>query len=121
MVTGTLRDQIIFPDKISRVDDFELESLLEKVNLKYLLKSYDNPMNNELKWYKVLSLGEIQRLAIARLLYHKPKFAVLDEVTSALDTENESRIYHILLENKITFIRFFSFFLFVLFFNFFLI
>ena len=41
----------------------------------------------------VLSLGEQQRLAFARLLVNQPEFAVLDEATSALGMENEANLY----------------------------
>ena len=47
----------------------------------------------ELDWADVLSLGEQQRLAFARLLVNRPGFAVLDEATSALDRENEVHLY----------------------------
>ena len=47
----------------------------------------------ELDWGDVLSLGEQQRLAFARLLVNRPGYAVLDEATSALDLENEANLY----------------------------
>eukprot|EP01091_Cochliopodium_minus_P017626 TRINITY_DN6959_c0_g1_i1.p1 TRINITY_DN6959_c0_g1~~TRINITY_DN6959_c0_g1_i1.p1 ORF type:complete len:593 (-),score=93.51 TRINITY_DN6959_c0_g1_i1:104-1882(-) len=104
LTTGTLRDQLIYPHHESKMNDKALISILEKVNLKYLLDRYQNPMNNSLKWSKLLSLGECQRIAIARLLYHQPKFAILDEVTSALDSENERIMYQLLSEYKITYL-----------------
>jgi putative ATP-binding cassette transporter len=58
----------------------------------------------ELDWADILSLGEQQRLAFARLLINKPQFAVLDEATSALDMENESKIYNKLRELNIHYI-----------------
>ncbi len=47
----------------------------------------------ELDWANVLSLGEQQRLAFARLLLVHPPYAILDEATSALDLENEEQLY----------------------------
>jgi putative ATP-binding cassette transporter len=47
----------------------------------------------ELDWADVLSLGEQQRLAFARLLINRPGYAVLDEATSALDVGNEANLY----------------------------
>lgn len=50
----------------------------------------------------VLSLGEQQRLAFARLLVNRPSYAVLDEATSALDVANEANLYGRLQELGIT-------------------
>jgi putative ATP-binding cassette transporter len=51
-----------------------------------------------------LSLGEQQRLAFARLLLTKPRYAILDESTSALDVANERRLYQLLKETGTAFI-----------------
>jgi ABC-type molybdenum transport system ATPase subunit/photorepair protein PhrA len=47
----------------------------------------------ELHWVDVLSAGEQQRLAFARLLLNRPRYAFLDEATSAIDPENEELLY----------------------------
>ncbi|KAK3254892.1 hypothetical protein CYMTET_35909 [Cymbomonas tetramitiformis] len=64
-----------------------LEGALEAVGLGELVGALDS----EERWEEVLSGGEQQRLALARLLYHRPHFAALDEATSALDTAMEAR------------------------------
>jgi len=50
------------------------------------------------------SLGEKQRLAIARLIWHKPKFAILDECTSAVSTKTEEQLYWMLNAKGVTYI-----------------
>lgn len=52
----------------------------------------------------MLTPGEAQRLAIARVLYHKPVILFLDEATSQLDINNERIVYQLLQEYDVTFI-----------------
>ena len=54
------------------------------------------PLDTEADWAAQLSLGEQQRLAVARVLLARPSLALLDEATSALDLENEARLYKLL-------------------------
>ena len=74
-----------------------------EVDLPYLL---DRPgvLENEVNWEDELSLGEKQRLAIARLVFHKPRFAILDECTSAVSSRMEINLYDICERNNITYI-----------------
>ena len=78
-----------------------LKQTLEKVNLGYLLTRTDeirtgNPLESTGDWSSILSLGEQQRLAFARVLLAKPPVAILDEATSALDSKNEKQMYSLL-------------------------
>lgn len=66
----------------------DLRRVVEDVGLGYLL-SRCNSLDSVNEWSSVLSLGEQQRLAFARLLLSKPYLALLDEATSALDEANE--------------------------------
>ncbi|KAL0431949.1 UNVERIFIED_CONTAM: ABC transporter D family member 1 [Sesamum radiatum] len=90
---GTLRDQLIYPltadQEVEPLTESEMAELLKNVDLEYLLERY--PSEKEVNWGDELSLGEQQRLGMARLFYHKPKFAILDECTSAVTTDMEER------------------------------
>ncbi|XP_066356803.1 ABC transporter D family member 1-like [Miscanthus floridulus] len=90
---GTLCEQLIYPltadQEIEPLTYDGMVDLLKNVDLEYLLERY--PLDKEVNWGDELSLGEQQRLGMARLFYHKPKFAILDECTSAVTTDMEER------------------------------
>lgn len=56
------------------------------------------------RWENTLSLGEQQRLALARLFYHLPKFACLDECTDAVSVDAERDLYKTLFASGVTLI-----------------
>eukprot|EP01018_Ginkgo_biloba_P023891 Gb_35459 [translate_table: standard] len=66
----------------------ELIQVLKAVRLGHLMARC-NGLDSNVEWSSVLSLGEQQRLAFARLLLSRPELALLDESTSALDEANE--------------------------------
>ncbi|XP_014677132.1 PREDICTED: ATP-binding cassette sub-family D member 3-like [Priapulus caudatus] len=106
MTIGTLRDQIIYPDthedQLNKfISDKDLADLLEKVQLLYILDR-DEGWDAVQDWMDVLSGGEKQRIAMARLFYHKPQFAILDECTSAVSVDVESSMYQYCREVGIT-------------------
>lgn len=72
--------------------DADLLKYLEVVQLTYL-QLRDNGLNAIEDWIDVLSGGEKQRIAMARLFYHSPQFAILDECTSAVSVDVEGTMY----------------------------
>jgi putative ATP-binding cassette transporter len=103
MLLGSLRDQLLYPRMEMEIPDDELRNVLESVNLADLPER-SGGFGAKLIWADVLSLGEQQRLAFARLFINRPGFAVLDEATSALDGENEAMLYLKLQELDIHYI-----------------
>lgn len=103
MILGSLREQLLYPKANRQIQDKELESLLQQVNLPELLSKVGG-FDSELDWSSVLSIGEQQRLAFARLLLNRPRYAFLDEATSALDQQNEKHLYQQLKQSETTFI-----------------
>jgi len=59
-----------------------LRDILRQVDLTYLLDR-DGVLEDEINWEEVLSLGEKQRLAMARLIFAKPNYAILDGKSAA--------------------------------------
>ena len=101
MILGTLRQQLLYPHTDSHISDEQLARVLEEVNLGNLIEKVGG-LDVELSWSDILSLGEQQRLAFARLLLTNPNYAILDEATSALDVQNEKRLYQMLQQSDTT-------------------
>ena len=99
---SSLLMNIIYP-RVDLLPDEELIfSLLGELQLTHLINEYG--INCVYDYNTILSGGEKQKIQIARILYHKPKLALLDESTSAIDEALESCIYKLLILNNITFI-----------------
>lgn len=94
MIIGRLRDQLTYP-RATQTDDARLHEALNRVNLADLCDRFGG-LDAEMHWADVLSPGEQQRLAFARLILNRPQYAFLDEATSALDVENEKLMYQLL-------------------------
>ncbi len=103
MTLGSLREQLCYPLDNSRFSDDHLRAVLEQVKLPLLLDRYPD-LDVKQDWPRLLSLGEQQRLAFARLLLNSPKFVVLDEATSALDVGTERHLYGLLDQREMAFI-----------------
>jgi ATP-binding cassette subfamily D (ALD) long-chain fatty acid import protein len=95
--TGTLRDQVIYPHtevdmKAAGRRDFELSQILEEARLGYI-PDREGGYDTRKDWKDILSGGEKQRMGIARLLYHEPRYAFVDEGTSAVSSDVEGLLY----------------------------
>jgi putative ATP-binding cassette transporter len=104
MIIGSLREQLLYPNLTKKVDDDQLQRILEIVNLPTLVNRFEKGFDTEENWENILSLGEQQRVAFARILVSQPRYAILDESTSALDLENEQTLYQKLSHQGTTYI-----------------
>ncbi|KAI1298248.1 ABC transporter transmembrane region 2-domain-containing protein [Xylaria venustula] len=105
---GTLRDQVIYPDgeldmRLKRKSEDDLRRVLDAAKLGYL-PDREGGWDTRKEWKDVLSGGEKQRIGIARLLYHEPQYAVIDEGTSAVSSDVEGLLYETCKERGITLI-----------------
>ncbi|KZL87060.1 abc transporter transmembrane region 2, partial [Colletotrichum incanum] len=105
---GTLRDQVIYPDghhdmREKRKSEDDLKRILEDARLGYL-PDREGGWDTRKEWKDVLSGGEKQRMGFARVLYHEPQFAILDEGTSAVSQDVEGLLYEVCKEKGITLI-----------------
>jgi putative ATP-binding cassette transporter len=91
---GTLSNALSYPHANGcGVEDFA--SVLERCGLAHLIPDLEKDDN----WAHVLSLGEQQRLAFARILLVKPDFVFLDEATASVDEKSEADLYRELQNN----------------------
>ena len=91
---GSLLTALAYPDEEQAFNRDEMIEVLKQVSLGHL----QDRLEQEQDWTRILSLGEQQRLAFARLLLHKPKVAFLDEATASMDEGLEDNMYRLLKE-----------------------
>ncbi len=91
---GTLRRAATYPQPADQVDDTLVRRTLEEVGLEHFVDRIDE----DTRWESILSGGEKQRLAFARILIHRPDIIVMDEATSALDPPSQERMMKLVLE-----------------------
>ena len=93
--SGSLREQLLYPDVELDLNQERMYSLLDSVSLTSVHQTLESS-EAFIDWPKVLSVGEQQRIAFARVLLAKAKFVLLDESTSALDIPTERAVYQLL-------------------------
>jgi putative ATP-binding cassette transporter len=91
---ATLAAAITYPARAGTFDDAQLADTLTAVGLPGLVSR----LHEEAHWNRMLSGGEQQRLAIARVLLYAPDYLLLDEATAALDEAAEAILYRLLQE-----------------------
>ena len=91
---ASLAAAVSYPARLGTFDDARLANALKAVGL----AEWADRLDEEAHWNRMLSLGEQQRLAIARVLLQEPDFLFLDEATASLDEAAEASLYRLLHE-----------------------
>lgn len=89
---GNLMSALAYPNNADNISHTQAVEILNKVQLGHLAEQ----LEKEQDWTRILSLGEQQRLAFARLILHKPAVAFLDEATASMDEGLEFSMYQLL-------------------------
>jgi len=93
---GSLKAAIVYPAEVSAFSSDRVRDVLISVGLPQLASR----LEEEGHWNRMLSLGEQQRLGLARALLHAPQYLFLDEATASLDEASEAALYR-LIEEKL--------------------
>ena len=91
---GTLRVALSYPQLPDRFDNGKLVAALGDVGLERLGSELDRTE----RWDRILSLGEQQRLAFARLLLQEPRWIFMDEATAALDEADQDALMQLVID-----------------------
>ncbi len=91
---GSLHAAIVYPGETESFGPDQVKDVLALVGLPQL----GLRLEEEAHWNRMLSLGEQQRLGLARALLHRPGYLFLDEATASLDEPSEAALYNLLAE-----------------------
>jgi vitamin B12/bleomycin/antimicrobial peptide transport system ATP-binding/permease protein len=91
---ASLAAALTYPARLGTFDDARLADALIAVGL----EQWADRLYEEAHWNRMLSLGEQQRLAVARVLLQEPDYVFLDEATASLDEPAEAMLYRLLQE-----------------------
>lgn len=91
---GPLRDAVVYPAERGAFEPARVRDALVAVGL----PGFAGRLDEDGHWNRMLSLGEQQRLGLARALLHGPDYLFLDEATASLDEPSEARLYRLLAE-----------------------
>ncbi|MCA6111040.1 ABC transporter ATP-binding protein/permease [Bradyrhizobium cenepequi] len=91
---GSLHAAIVYPAEAEKFSADRIKEVLAQIGLPQLASR----LEEEGHWNRVLSLGEQQRLGLARALLHAPDYLFLDEATASLDEPSEAALYRLLME-----------------------
>ena len=91
MPIGTLKEAALYPGHEGNTE--EVISLMKECGL----AQWADHLDEEGDWSHILSLGEQQKLAFVRIFLNRPKWVFLDEATSAMDEETETKLYSLLI------------------------
>jgi len=91
---GTLRRAAAYPAAPTDVDDQVIRRAIDDVGLGH----FTDRLDEDTRWEDILSGGEKQRLAFARLLVHRPDIVVMDEATAALHPPSQEHLMRLVLE-----------------------
>jgi vitamin B12/bleomycin/antimicrobial peptide transport system ATP-binding/permease protein len=91
---GTLHAAVVYPGDDASFSTERVREVLKDVGL----PQFAARLEEEAHWNRMLSLGEQQRLGLARALLHAPNYLFLDEATASLDEPSEAALYRLLVE-----------------------